>query len=61
MLKRGDLPYWNQTELLLALNSSPDVVIIMLGTNDAKPQNFDSSVPGVCIPWLLGMVDNYII
>ncbi len=36
MLKKGNLPYWNEKEYSEALKSNPDEVIIMLGTNDAK-------------------------
>ncbi|MCW1925246.1 GDSL-type esterase/lipase family protein [Luteolibacter arcticus] len=40
LLKKGDYPYWNEKAYQNALGSSPDVVIIMLGTNDTKPQNW---------------------
>jgi acyl-CoA thioesterase I len=40
LLKKGDFPYWNEKAYQDALASSPDVVIIMLGTNDTKPQNW---------------------
>ena len=40
LLKKGDYPYWNEKAYKDALASSPDVVIIMLGTNDTKPQNW---------------------
>lgn len=43
LLKSGDLSYWNQQELDSALNYSPDVVIIMLGSNDSKPWNWDDN------------------
>lgn len=36
LLKRGDRPYWNESAYSQALNLQPDIVIIMLGTNDAK-------------------------
>lgn len=36
MLKNGDRPYWNETQFTEAKALKPDVVIIMLGTNDAK-------------------------
>lgn len=41
MLKKGDLPYWNQKECDSAFAYNPDVVIIMLGSNDSKPWNWD--------------------
>lgn len=40
LLKKGDFPYWNEKKYQEALQFLPDVVIIMLGTNDTKPQNF---------------------
>ena len=36
MLNKGDRPYWNESQYNQALNLKPDIVIIMLGTNDAK-------------------------
>ncbi len=36
MLKNGDKPYWNESQYTQALALNPDIVIIMLGTNDAK-------------------------
>lgn len=41
MLKKGDKPYWEQPEFLSAKEFMPDVVIIMLGTNDSKTFNWD--------------------
>lgn len=40
LLKKGDHPYWNEKAYQDALAMKPDVVIIMLGTNDTKPQNW---------------------
>jgi len=40
LLRKGDNPYWTETAYQNALASAPDVVIIMLGTNDTKPQNW---------------------
>jgi lysophospholipase L1-like esterase len=40
LLKKGDKPYWDQPEYQSALGFQPDVVIIKLGTNDSKPQNW---------------------
>jgi acyl-CoA thioesterase-1 len=40
LLKKGDLPYWDQQAFKDALAYNPDVVIIKLGTNDTKPQNW---------------------
>ncbi len=40
LLNQGDRPYQKQRLFQDALNFRPDVVIIMLGTNDSKPQNW---------------------
>ena len=40
MLKKGDYPYWNEETYIQAKAFLPDVVIIKLGTNDTKPQNW---------------------
>lgn len=40
LLKKGDHPYWNEKTYQEALEFEPNVVVIMLGTNDTKPQNW---------------------
>ena len=40
LLKKGDHPYWKEGAYQKALGFNPDVVVIMLGTNDTKPQNW---------------------
>jgi lysophospholipase L1-like esterase len=40
LLKQGDKPYWDQDAYRQCLAFVPDVVIIKLGTNDTKPQNW---------------------
>jgi len=40
LLKKGDFPYWNENKYQVALTWNPDIVIIKLGTNDSKPQNW---------------------
>jgi alpha-L-fucosidase 2 len=42
MLKKGadNQSYWDTDTFMHALNSTPDVVTIMLGTNDAKEENW---------------------
>jgi len=40
LFRQGDLPYIRQSAYNNALTSNPDVVIIKLGTNDSKPQNW---------------------
>jgi acyl-CoA thioesterase-1 len=40
LLKKGDGPYWNTGAFKDATAFNPNVVIIKLGTNDSKPQNW---------------------
>ena len=40
LLKKGDTPYWKQKEFKNAHDFNPNIVIIKLGTNDSKPQNW---------------------
>ena len=41
MMKNGDYPYWNEPQYQKALKSEADVVVLMLGTNDAKTYQWD--------------------
>ena len=40
LLRNGDLPYVQQSAYSQALAAEPNVVVIMLGTNDSKPYNW---------------------
>ena len=40
MLNKGDWPYMNERAWKDALAFKPDIVIIKLGTNDSKPENW---------------------
>lgn len=40
LLKKGDFPYWKEAAYTQSHNFAPDIVIIKLGTNDSKPQNW---------------------
>ncbi|HOW65265.1 MAG TPA: GDSL-type esterase/lipase family protein [Candidatus Paceibacterota bacterium] len=40
LLKKGDMPYWKQSAFASSTNFHPDIVIIKLGSNDSKPQNW---------------------
>lgn len=42
-LKRSDNTYWNTSQYRASLRSNPDIVVIMLGTNDSKFWNWDSA------------------
>ncbi len=39
-IKKGDIPIWSQEAYTRALASSPNVVVLMLGTNDIKNSNW---------------------
>jgi len=40
LLKNGDVPIWNEKQYNDSWNFAPDIVFILLGTNDTKPQNW---------------------
>lgn len=40
LLKQGDFPYWKEAFFKQSHDFYPDIVIIQLGTNDSKPQNW---------------------
>lgn len=40
MLKKGNYPYWNEARYREAITWNPDIVVIEMGTNDAKPKNW---------------------
>jgi lysophospholipase L1-like esterase len=40
LLKKGDLPWWKQTAFDEATAFNPAIVVIKLGSNDTKPQNW---------------------
>jgi acyl-CoA thioesterase-1 len=40
LLKKGDKPYWNLGAFTESKDFQPHIVIIKLGTNDSKPQNW---------------------
>ncbi|HET6279820.1 MAG TPA: GDSL-type esterase/lipase family protein [Polyangia bacterium] len=42
LLKKGDNPYWNTAAYTQSHSSNPDIVVIMLGTNDSKPSNWNA-------------------
>ena len=44
LMDRGNRPYMKEKAYQEALASAPDVVIIMLGTNDTKPQNWEKKM-----------------
>lgn len=40
LMKKGDYSYWTLGKIEAAAKFGPSIVTIMLGTNDAKPQNY---------------------
>lgn len=40
--KDGDLPYWKCKEFYDVFAFEPDIIVIMLGTNDTKPKNWNT-------------------
>lgn len=40
LLRKGDFPYWNEPQFEEVSAFKPNIVVIMLGTNDSKPQNW---------------------
>ena len=43
LLKKGDRPYWKLKAFKDATAFGPNIVIIKLGTNDTKPQNWNQA------------------
>lgn len=43
LLREGDFPYWDEPQFDEVKAFAPDILIIMLGTNDSKPQNWKHS------------------
>ena len=40
LLRKGDKPYWKESAFKAANDYAPHAVVIKLGTNDSKPQNW---------------------
>jgi len=40
LLKQGNKPYWNLNQFKAAQDFQPNIVVIKLGTNDTKPDNW---------------------
>jgi len=58
LLRHGDFPYANEPAFKAAVAYKPDVVILMLGTNDSKPQNWKPHAMefDVDYRWLVGQL-----
>lgn len=57
MMKDGNAPYWNTPQFTDGTNLSPDIVIIMLGSNDSKSYNWVNQTNYV--PDYESMIDTY--
>jgi len=57
MLKNGDHPLWIEQEFKSAIELVPDIVIILLGTNDSKPQNW--KYKDEFVPDYIAMIDTF--
>jgi len=55
LMKHGDSSYWKTAALTNALASKPNIVLIMLGTNDSKSQNLPAH-PGEFGPDLRDLI-----
>ena len=58
LIKSGDSPYWKQAALGQAVAFQPNIVLIMLGTNDSKPQNLPAH-PGEFGPDLKALIAQF--
>ena len=58
LLKKGDSPYWNTTAFTQSHSANPDIVVIMLGTNDSKPFNWNAHM-GEFVGDYEALVDSY--
>ena len=43
VMKNGKVSYWNTSEYTASLNYNPDIVVMMFGTNDARPENWENN------------------
>lgn len=59
LMKNGNYPYWNLSEFGNAVAYEPDLVVIKLGTNDAKPYNIPAH-PGEFERDMNALIDTFI-
>ncbi len=57
LMKSGDNPYWNTSAYSDSTNWLPNIVVIMLGTNDSKSYNWTNKANFV--PDYLAMISHY--
>ena len=58
LLKNGDNPYWTSQQFKDSHSANPDIVVIMLGTNDSKPFNWNAH-KGEFVGDYEALVDSY--
>jgi hypothetical protein len=58
MIKAGNAPYWNTQQYINSGNSTPDIVLIMLGSNDSKSQNWVKAQTNY-VPDCNALIDHY--
>ena len=58
LLKNGDHTYWTSQQFKDSHSSNPDIVVIMLGTNDSKPFNWNTH-KGEFVGDYEALVDSY--
>ena len=58
LLKNGDSPYWNTGAFTQSHQANPAIVVIMLGTNDSKPQNWNAH-KGEFVADYEALIDSY--
>ena len=51
LMKKANKPYWKLKQYRAALESKPQIVVIKLGTNDSRPDNWSFKD---------GFVDDYV-
>jgi lysophospholipase L1-like esterase len=58
MLKNGDFPIWNEQAFIDALDFKPNIITILLGTNDSKPWCWEFKAE--FIPDYIAMIDTFL-
>jgi lysophospholipase L1-like esterase len=58
-LRSGDLPYWSTPQFGPSHAFAPDVVVLLLGTNDSKPQNWTEAGRATFADDYSALVDSY--
>jgi acyl-CoA thioesterase I len=58
LLKKGDAPYWSTPAFTQSHAANPDIVVIMLGTNDSKPFNWTAH-KGEFVADYEALIDSY--